>query len=182
MGLNPLEKAGWKAGSFPGDQTSGKVMVRYKGPFDFTYLLRTVQRWFEQRRFKFEENRFKETGKNMKVDWNARRDINEFFREDYKIKIQMWHISVKEVIVEGEPRKIFNGLIHIEVSGSVKADRAGFFKGTGFWMRFMRRTIMDARWNEMQAQYLDVMEYRCQDIQTVIKECLNMTTKENASW
>ena len=34
----------------------------------------------------------------------------------------------------------------------------------------------------MEMKGIDVMEYRTQDIQTVIKECLNMTTKENAPW
>ncbi len=166
-----------------GESISGpKVSIRFKGPFDYTYLARTVQRWFEQRRFKFMESRIKDAGKKMKVDMEATRDIDEFYAESYTVKMEMWELSSQEVIVNGEPRKILNGLVQIDVSGSVKTDRAGFFKKKGKLYEFLGKVLIDARWREIEAKYIDVMEYRTQDIQTAIKECLNMTTKENAPW
>lgn len=174
---------GDKDAGFPGDQVpTHTVVVRFKGPFDFTYLARTVQRWFEQRRFRFTEERFKDTGKKMKVDWKAFRDIDEFYREDYTIKVEMWNLSSQEIVVNGEHRKILHGMVQFDIAGSIQWDRAKFFShGHSWFARFMNRAMRDAKWREYEMK-IDMMEYRTQDIQTVIKECLNMSTKENAPW
>ncbi len=167
---------------FPGDQLpSQTLLIRYKGPFDFTYLYRSVQRWFEQRRFRFYETRVKDSGKRIKCDWNAERRIDEFFNEGYDIKVEMWNLTTKEVMVNGEPRKILNGMVQFSIKGTIDTDVSGFFK-EGKFRQFLGRVFMNVKWREIESQYLDVMEYRAQDIQTFIKQCLNMTTKENAAW
>lgn len=177
-------KLGEKVPGFPGDQVpKHEVVVRYKGPFDFTYLSRTVQRWFEQRRFRFYEERIKDSGKRLKCDWRATRQIDEWYAEEYSIKIEMWELSTQEITVNGEPRKILNGMAQFSIKGSIQADQAGMFsKEPTAFKTFLGKIMRDARWREMEMKGIDVMEYRTQDIQTVIKECLNMTTKENAPW
>lgn len=175
--------AGGKAGSFPTDQLpSNQVVVRYKGPFDYIYLSRTVQRWFEQRRFRFYETRIKDTGKKMKVDWMAERRIDEFFVEIYTVKSEMWNLSTQEIVVNGETRKILNGQVQFEIKGTIDIDPGDFFNGQGTFLQFLGKLYMNARWREIESKYIDVMEYRAQDIQILIKHCLNMTTKENAPW
>lgn len=169
-------------GSFPGDQVPGeKVVVRYKGPFDWTYLYRNIQRWFEQRRFRWYEGRIKDSGKRIKCDWKATRDIDEFFSEEYSIKVEMWHLSTQEVMVNGEPRKILNGMTQFTIKGTIIIDRKEWFSGSTF-KKWLGKIYMNVKWREIESNYIDVMEYRAQDIQTFLKECLNMTTKENAPW
>ena len=175
----PLGKT---AKTFPGDQVpQHNVLIRYKGPFDWTYLYRSVQRWFEQRRFRFFETRIKDTGKKMKCDWEAKRDIDEFYSEKYDIKIEMWDLTTQEIMVNNEPRKILNGMIQFTIKGSITWDRLKLFKGSKFkeWLGKIMATV---RWREMEMRGIDVTEYRTLDIQTAIKEYLNMTTKENAAW
>ncbi|MBR9692318.1 hypothetical protein GOV07_00115 [Candidatus Woesearchaeota archaeon] len=182
MGISKM-KAGDKGSGLPGDQFAGqqKIVVRFKGPFDWTYTARTLQRWFEQRRFRFYENRIKDTGKRIKADWYAQRDIDEFWAERYDIKIEMWHLSSQEVMVNGEPRKIINGMAQFTIKDTTITDRNHFFKGSKF-KEFLGKLYMEMRWREAETDFLDVHQYRAQDIATVIQECLNMSTKHKAPW
>ncbi len=175
---------GGSAKGLPGDTLPQKaVVIRYKGPFDWTYVYRTIFRWFEQRRFHVHEDRYKDTGKRIKEDMVATRDIDEFFSESYKVKWEMWKLTRKEVLVGNQPRVIFNGMAQVTISGSITTDRAGFFKGNpSAFQRFLGNLLMDARWNEIEATVIDTMEYRLQEIQTMIKKALNMSTQENAEW
>jgi hypothetical protein len=183
--LSPA-KPGDKLKGFPSDQVpSHQVVVRFKGTFDFTYLYRTLQRWFEQRRFRFYENRMKDTGKRLKVDLYAVRILDEFFTERYDIKVEMWNLTTQEIIVNGEARKILNGMTQFTVKGQIGTDRLGMFTHGihNKWLaKWLGHLFMDVKWREIEMKYIDVMEYRTQDVQSVIKECLNMTTKENAAW
>ncbi len=181
MSLRPPPGKGLSA--FPSDQfRRGTVVVRYKGSFDFTYLYRMVQRWFEQRRFRFYETRFKDSGKRIKDDWEAERNLDEFFIESYDIKIEMWNLTTHEVLVNGEPRKILNGMVQFTIKGTIETDRNNYFANKKGFFGWLGQRYMDLRWREIEMKYIDVMEYRTQDIQTLIKQCLNMTTKENAVW
>jgi len=172
------------AGLAPGGSAKfpAPIVVRYKGAFDYTYLYRTLQRWFEQRRFRFTETRYKDSGKRIKDDFEAIREIDEFFAEQYNIKVEMWELTTQEIMVNGEPRKILNGMAQFTVSGTLSTDRNGWFKGKKGFVGWLGRRYMDARWREIESNFIDVMEYRTQDVQTLIKECLAMTTKENAAW
>ncbi len=186
IGISPMQP-GERSSGLPGDQYSGqaKIVVRFKGPFDFTYLYRTLQRWFEQRRFRWYENRIKDTGKRIKADWYAQRDVDEFWSEGYKIKVEMWHCSSQEVMVNGEPRKIINAMAQFTIWDYAIADRAGYFtrggKG-GKFRKWLGKLFMEVKWREAEMEVVDVYQYRAQDIATVIKECLNMTTKHQAPW
>ncbi len=183
MPLAPI-RIGGKYSGFPGDQVGGdtKVVVRYKGPFDFTYLYRELKRWFEQRRFRFYEGRIKETGKRLKVDLWAERDVDEVFSEKYDIKVECWDLTTEEIIVNGEPRKIFNGQAQFTIRDFVIVDRPGFFKHGGWFTKWMGQVYLDVKWREIENAYLDIFQYRAQDILTFIKECLNMTTRRQAPW
>lgn len=183
MSLSQI-KVGKSAGTFPGDQVpNGAVVVRFKGPFDFTYIYRGIKRWFEQRRFRFYDKRYKDTGKRIKVDLDANRDLDEFFNEYYQIKVEAWNLSSHEIVVDGAPRKIQNGMIQFTIKGKITSDRAKFYKGhKSKFIRWLGNLMMDIRWREIEMAYIDVMEYRAQDIQTHIKELLDMTLKENAPW
>lgn len=160
----------------------GKMHLRYKGTFDFTYLYRTVQRWFEQRRFRFYETRIKDTGKRIKDDWQAIREIDEYSSEQYNIKIEMWNLTTQEIMVNGEPRKILNGMVQFTIWGILTVDRNDFFAKGGKFMNFLGDLLYRARFREIESNQVDVMDYRLQDVLTLIKECLNMATKENAPW
>lgn len=174
---------GGKAGGLPGDAFPQKaVVVRFKGPFDWTYVYRAIFRWFEQRRFKVHEDRYKDTGKRIKEDMIATRDIDEFFSESYKVKWEMWKLTRKEVVVRGEPRVIFNGMTQVTISGSITADQAGFYEKTTGFQKFLGNLLMDARWKEIESVVIDTMEYRIQELQTMIKKTLNMSAQENAPW
>ncbi len=183
MPLSRIKVGGDTIKGFPSDQVpSSSAVVRYKGPIDFTYLYREVQRWFEERRFRFYDTRHKDSGKRVKVDLQARRDLDEFFAEEYKIKIEMWNLTTQEILVNGEPRKILNGQAQFVISGAIITDRAGFFKGKGRLLQWLGYLYNEMRWREIESKYIDMMEYRTQDIQILIKRCLNMITKENAAW
>ena len=183
MPLAPI-RMGDKESGLPADQIgqSGKVVVRYKGPFDFTYIYRNLKRWFEQRRFRFYEGRIKDTGKRLKVDLWAQRDVDEIFSERYDIKIESWHLTPEEVIVNGEPRKILNGLIQFTIKDQLIIDRPGWFTNGNWFTKWMGQMYLDIRWREIENEFLDIFQYRAQDILTYIKELLNMTTKRNAPW
>ena len=184
MSISPMQP-GDSGSGLPNDQFAGKqkILVRFKGPFDWTYLVRTVQRWFEQRRFRFYENRIKDTGKRIKADWYAQRDIDEFWAERYDIKVEMWHLSSQEVMVNGEPRKILNGMAQFTIVDKTIADRYKMFAGSkSKFIRFLGRLYMEMKWREAEMEHVDVYQYRAQDIATVIQECLNMSTKHKAPW
>ncbi len=182
MSLAQLKPGQWGRG-FPDDQVPSHVdVIRFKGAFDYTYLFRTLQRWFEQRRFRFYEQRIKDTGKRIKHDLMAERQLDEWYEEQYGIKVEMWNLSSQEIIVNGEPRKILVGMAQFTVNGKVRGDRLGLYKHGGKFVKFIGKLMMDVRWRELEMTGIDVIEYRTHDIVTVIKECLNMTTKENAPW
>lgn len=175
---------GESAKGLPGDALPQQaVVVRYKGPFDWTFIYRAIFRWFEQRRFKVHEDRYKDTGKRIKEDMSATREIDEFFSETYKVKWEMWKLTRKEVVVRGEPRVIFNGMAQVTISGSITTDRAHMYKGNpSAFQRFLGNLLMDARWKEIEGVVIDTMEYRLQELQTMIKKAFNMSAQENAPW
>lgn len=161
---------------------TGTLYVRYKGTFDYTYVYRELKRWFEQRRFRFYDTRLKDTNSAIKNDLEAERNLDEFVSERYAIKILAWALKQEEKMVDGQLRKMYAGHIQFEIKGSIKLDRADFFKKGGKFLRFLGNRFMDARWREIEMKYIDTMEYRSQDIQSLIKRTLNMTTQENAPW
>jgi hypothetical protein len=183
MGLAQVD-AGKSLSAFPGDQVpNSAVIVRFKGPFDYTYIYRGIKRWFEQRRFRFYDKRFKDSGKRIKHDLEASRELDEFFAEEYTIKMESWSLTSQEIVVDGATRKVHNGMIQFTIKGKIITDRASFFKGhESKFIRWLGYLIMNIRWREIEMAYIDVMEYRTQDIQTHIKELLDMTLKENAPW
>jgi len=141
-----------------------------------------VKQWFEQRRFRFYESRVKDTGKRLKVNWWARRNVEEVFTERYDITLEAWNLTTEEVIVDGQPRKILNGMVQFTLKDTLIVDRPGWFKGGGWLKNLMARIYFDIRWREVENEYIDVFQYRVQDILTFIKQCLNMTTKRQAPW
>lgn len=182
MALSSGVKMGDKLGGLPGDQhPAGNVVVRYKGPFDYTHVYRTIERWFEQRRFRFYESRTKDTGKRIKDDMWAERQLDEFMTERYDIKVEMWKLSRSEIVVNGQPRVILNGMAQFTIKGAIRSDPGEFFK-SGKLRQFLGRILLELRWREVEMKYIDIMEYRLQDVQTVVKKSLNMTLKQNAPW
>lgn len=168
----------------PGDQVPYReILVRWKGPFDWAYVYRSFVRWFEQRRFRVHENRYKETDKRIKVDGFAVRVIDEFFSETYGFKVEMWDLERKHLKIRGEERIIYNGLCQFRIRPRVKFDQAGFYSDdpTPF-RRLIGNLMMDLRWKEIESLVIDTADYRAMDIEVMLKRAFNMSTKENAPW
>jgi hypothetical protein len=127
------------------------LYLKHKGTFNHKLLVRTIQDWFTDNRYKFHASKYKLKADEAEYEAKGEREITEYVR--YVITIHIWIRDLKEVevIKDGEKKKMDEGYIQLELGGLLEFDWAKRFKGNKFvqWMHdiyqkyIIRQTIKD---------------------------------------
>jgi hypothetical protein len=104
----------------------GEKMI-YEGVFDLGELYKHAYTWFTWRKLDVSEKKYKEkmkaTGKEIEIEWQVNRDIDEYSKFSHDIKWRMRDINDVEVQKDSAKVKMQKGEITIEVTSSLITDR-----------------------------------------------------------
>lgn len=161
--------------------TRNRVM-RYKGTFDWINFYKELFNYFVNHRYEFEENRFKDTGKGIKLDLFARRKVDEWLFVEYKIKFILYNLKREKHTVNGETRELFNGMMDVEISGTFKMDSNNIFKGKSKFLELLGKIYIMVKTRDWETGIQDAVDYGVRAIFTEMRRLLNSWTKDAHDW
>lgn len=118
---------------------SGKV--KQKGVFDFKELYRFAYTWIVDKGYFLSEKTYSEKvgaeGKEIEIEWEAKRKISDYFRFVLKVKWRIIGMKDADAERDGVKVTINKGLPEIEVKGVLEKDYSGKWEGSPFF-KFLR--------------------------------------------
>lgn len=127
----------------------GSVIRKEASFFSFDEMYKAWKAWFDTYQYTLTEKGQSEKvlsdGKEKKIDWTAKRDVNEYVR--FNIDIELWVRRLKDVFVEidGKKEKIQRGDLHIGFKGYLIKDYKGKWKNHEFLRKMYDRFIINNR-------------------------------------
>jgi len=105
--------------------------VTYDGVFDLGELYKHSHQWLTWRKFDVSEKKYKEkmkpTGKEIEIDWIAKREIDEYSSWEYDIKWKLRDINDVEVQKDSVKVKMQKGEVNLDISAYIVTDRQDFW-------------------------------------------------------
>jgi len=166
--------------------TIRKTVLKKVGIIDLDGLYRTMQRWFYDNNYYFEEptSRIRPgtaAGVEYEFKWVAWRKVSDYVKFWINVWIYVWDAKDLEVIKDGKKVKLTKCRLQIEFDGYVELDYTNRFQKTKFlqWlMNFYHKYIL--REEKVISNWWDELYYRVYKLQTIAKEYLDMESKGNA--
>src|SRR3989338_10991869 len=97
-------------------------VIRFHGVVDFAGLLQTIRDWLVDHEYLFTEKAFKmktyPEGLKKELEWEATKEINEYYK--YTIKMFMVAFNIMDVEVVREKKKLTSCRIILELNGEVE--------------------------------------------------------------
>lgn len=151
----------------------------YDGFFDFKQVYNFLYTWFSDYEYDIEENRYgekiKPEGKEIDIEWTAKRDITDYFR--FVVKID-WLITGMTSHNVGN-KKLDKGKIEIRITGYLVKDYEEKWESTAF-LKFLRdvydKYIIKGRID----QYEDKISEELDEALAQIKSFLALEAKREA--
>ncbi len=139
-----------------------KEKLEHSGIFDFPKLYNFAHRSFKDDGYGVNEDKYSEKVNGQKrditVEWKATKDISDYFKEEYKIKIEITEMSEVEVEIDGVKKNMNQGKISIEISGTLIKDKDNKWETSTFY-RFLRdvynKYVIPARIIDRQSKVSD---------------------------
>ncbi len=120
---------------------SVKVTLK-KGVFELKETYKHAYEWLESKNYTVTEKKYSEkiteSGRELEIEWEADRDIDEYSKYWLKIKWKLQGVVDVEVQQEGAKVKMQQGEITMEVTAQIETDYDDKWEATPM-MRFMRR-------------------------------------------
>jgi len=136
-----------------------KEKVEYTGLFDFPALYSFSHSWFKEAEYGVNEEKYiekiKENKKNIDIEWKATKDVSDYFKFEHKIRFEISRLVEVEVEIDGKKKKINQGKLRLEISGTLIRDKDSKWDSSPF-SRFMRdvynKFIIPSRVNEVKKE------------------------------
>ncbi len=154
--------------------------IIYDGVFDLGELYKHAHQWFTWRKYSVSEKKYKEkmksTGKEIEIEWEVNKDLDEYSKFQHAIKWRLRDINDVEVQKDSAKVKMQKGEITLELTSYLITDRQdiwisrpqfGFLRA--FYERYlykgsierMKKELWKAGWDfysEMKA-FLNLYKY-----------------------
>jgi len=152
--------------------------IKFKGVFDFDGLYKYLKGWLKSKSFSISEGTYKDKGGEFEIEWDAVKNVTDYYRYKISIKFFGWDISKIELIDEKtkKPRVLDKGRIEITIKGEIIEDYAERWNDAGWFTKkiyVLYRNLKRPARNEIHANFLYDYVYGMYDI---IKEHLNMSS------
>jgi len=139
-----------------------KEKVEYRGIFDFQGLYQYAHSWFREAEYGVDEEEYieklKGTKKDIEVKWKAMKDVSDYFKFEHTIKFEIQEMADVEAEINGSKRKMNQGKIKIEITGTLIKDRESKWDTSPFY-RFMRdvynKFVIPSRIDELKSEVGD---------------------------
>lgn len=112
--------------------------VKYEGVFSFKdfyqfcYDYLSNEKGFGNLTEKSYKEKIKGNEKDVEVEWEDKKEFNDYFRHDIKVKFAVKRLKDVEVQQEGKKIKTQQGEIEVSMKGTVVSDYDGKFDTTPF--------------------------------------------------
>jgi hypothetical protein len=160
-----------------------RSIIRYNGLFDFDGMYAAITDWAKNYGFMWHEVDYKHKvpspdGAEQEWVWAMYKDVNDFVKYKYQLKVHMWDMQEVEVEIDGKKKTLTKGRIYFWIDGDMTYDWQGRFKGSRFkeWMgRFYEKTK-----DPELSEYWDTIKYRGLQLNALIKKYFDMQTQHNS--
>jgi len=163
-----------------------RLLIRYKGVFDFEGLYRMMHAWLINKRFLFHEDRYKDKvatpfGNELEIDWKAEKKVTEYIKEYIIINFHLWDFSEVEIIKDGKKVKMTKSRMEIWFDAKLEMDYTQKFQGKGKFAEklgeFYQNKVLYWEW---RIKYADALTYSMYDLHAKVKKYLNDISATNA--
>ena len=139
--------------------------IKQSGIFDFKEFYRFAYEWLDGEGYDVSEDKYSEKvspqGKEIEIDWTAKRKISDYFRFVGKIKWRILGMKDVEVQKNGEKLKMNKGTAEIKAKGVLEKDYEHRWEDNPFF-KFLRgiydRYIIRARIDQYETKLVKEMD------------------------
>lgn len=150
-------------------------IINYKGTFDWGGLYSLIRVWLQDHNYKYWEDKYKHKPDEIKLQANAKRKVDDFYRNNIKILILIHGYKEETIVQDGKKVKVITGRIKIVLNHFIEQDWTEQYNGSEFKKK-LREWVIRIRKKEFEATYLEPHSYQVYDLHAKIKTFLNMTT------
>lgn len=133
--------------------------ISYDSVFDLKELYKHLYEWLTWRKYDVSEKKYKEkikpTGKDMEIQWEANRDIDEYSSFRIEMKAQLIGVNDVEVAKDGSKVKMQKGEINIQVSAHLFTNRQELWESKAmlsFLQKFYEKFLYKGAIDRMKAE------------------------------
>jgi hypothetical protein len=162
------------------------VLIKFKGLYDYEGLYRDMWAWIERRKYRIQESRYKDKlfsplGTEIEPKWLCEKKVDEYVKYTIEVVWHLWDAKDVEVVENGEKKKYTTGRMTINLKGTVDLDYAGIFdKSESKFVQWLGKVYKKLRKRELDMIFLQGLEDEIFQLQSEIKNYLNMHGKEQA--
>lgn len=157
----------------------------FKGVFDYQDLYKKVNDWLIYRGYQLHEIRYehKDHGRELRIDWDAWKKINEVVKFKLLVHYQVWEIEYVNVTQpDGQVKKLMKARMYVRLTRNLDFDYTDSF-GKSTLKKHMLKFLYQKVFKEFfDSLWEDNLRFKMYELQNVIKEVLDMQTKGNEHW
>ena len=167
--------------AYPSKISTRRLIIRYKGIFDFDALYNLMVRWFKAAGYWFHETDFKHKvlpgGVEDEIKWSSERKVNDYIKYYIDIFTHTWDLTEIEVVRDGEKKKLNSGRIEITFDASVEIDYQKRLQQRKIWAAIADVYYKYFLKEDIETIHHDTLYYRMQKFHSIVKEFLDMGAK-----
>lgn len=115
--------------------------IKHRGIFDFKEMYRFAYVWLVDKEYLVVEKEYTEkigsTGKEVYMDWEARRKISDYFRFVFKIQWRILNMKDADVEIDGAKVTLNKGDSEFKITAILEKDYEHRWENSGF-LKFLR--------------------------------------------
>ncbi len=156
------------------------LKIRYKGLYDWTGVYRHVYEWLVNHQFRFHEKRYKDKldtalGNELEVDVWGEKEVTEYYKYRVDVAYHLFESREVPVVINGKQTKLWQGRVHIQISGKVITDWQGRYKDDNkinkMMETFLNKVILK---NEIEMKHVDPLDKDLHKLESELKKLLKI--------
>lgn len=164
-------------------ESTPTLIIKYEGLFDFEAVYAAIIDWGKSHGYMWHEQDFthkvpKPEGAEQKLKWHMYKKVNEFMHYHINFAGHIWDLTEVEVDAGGKKKTLTNARMYIKMTGTMEWDWQKRFTGSRFAKK-LGEWWTEMRMKEISSVYYDTLHYRLHDLQSIIKQVLEMQSKKH---
>jgi len=158
--------------------------IRYKGIYDLDGIYKLMRQWFDDRKYDFMENVYKDKaaspfGNEVEHNMTPELKVNEFIKFHIKIVTKFYDYKDFEAEIDGKKKMVSDGRFFIKLSADIEFDYENRFK-TPFQKKLLFFLIKTLLVRYYEFKYYDKLTYDIYDLHAKLKKFIKMESEYNA--
>ena len=158
--------------------------IRYKGIYDLDGIYKLMRQWFDDRKYDFMENLYKDKvaspfGNEVEHNMTPEILVNDFIKFHIQVITKFYDYKDFEAEIGGEKKMVSYGRFFIKLSATIEFDYQNRFK-TPFQKKLLFFLIKTLLVRYYEFKYYDKLTYDLYDLQAKLKKFIKMESEYNA--